>query len=37
MKNSKAIDYSEKTEVENLFLDSIDEFKKELLRKKTIN
>lgn len=37
IKNSCALDYSEKSEVENLFLDCIDECKKELLKKKSMS
>ena len=33
-KSSKALGFSEKSEVENLFLDCIDETKKDLLKKK---
>ena len=33
---SRALDFSEKSEVENLFLDCVDEQKKELLKKKTL-
>ena len=36
IKNSMALDHSDKTEIENLFLDCVDECKKEVLRKKTI-
>lgn len=36
LKNAHAVDFSEKTEVENLFLDCVDECKKEVLRKKTL-
>lgn len=36
LKNSKAVDMSENAEVENLFLDCIDEWKKEIIRKNTL-
>lgn len=36
IKNSKAIDLSDKSEAENLFLDAIDECKKEILKRKTL-
>jgi hypothetical protein len=36
LKNGKAIDISEKTELENLFLDCVDECKKDVLRKKSV-
>lgn len=35
-KSSKAIGFSEKSEVENLFLDCVDETKKDLLKKKSL-
>eukprot|EP00347_Sterkiella_histriomuscorum_P006538 403352386 len=37
IKNSQAQGYSDKAEVENLFLDCIDECKKDLIKKKTMN
>ncbi len=37
IKNCKALTKAEKSEIENLFLDAIDESKKEILRKKTIS
>jgi hypothetical protein len=37
LKSAQAINISEKTEVENLFLDCIDETKKKILRKKTLS
>jgi hypothetical protein len=37
MKNMLAVGNSEKSEVENLFLDCVDECKKDILRKKTLN
>lgn len=36
LKNGKAIDISDKTELENLFLDCVDECKKDVLRRKSI-
>ena len=36
IKNVQAIDYSDRSEVENLFLDSIDEYKKLIMRKKIL-
>ncbi|CDW90797.1 UNKNOWN [Stylonychia lemnae] len=37
IKNYKAQDYSEKSEIENLFLDCVDECKRDLLKKKAMN
>lgn len=36
IKNTKAFDFSEKSEVENLFLDSIEECKKDVIKRKSI-
>lgn len=37
LRSSCAQDYSEKSEVENLFLDCVDESKKEILKKKSMS
>lgn len=33
IKNNNALDYSDKSEIENLFLDCIDECKKDILKR----